>query len=411
MKKRIISSIMSVMLAVSMVVPAFAAEQQDIVIADDAVVLAADENEQISDDEAVIVDEVVNEESCDEIVFEEADVDEDIATEDSQLSDTSDEYVADDVMSEAVAECEGSSSENTFTLLDEISGINPLYEGLLDEEYEDAKYGSLAETKSSLAEEASIPRDETIYRSKEAAAKYLRKQMVNRKGTVTIYLNRNYGMQQVFDAAIAHGKKTTGQEGDALKWGWKYRRGTAYVNGYGTMYKYVYYLEYYTSASQEKKLTSAVNKQLKKMDLKGKSDYYKIRKIYDYICDHVDYDYAHVSNKYYYKQYTAYAAMCEGKAVCQGYAVLFYRMCLDAGVQNRVITSYNHAWNIVKIGKKYYSVDSTWDGQDKKTTHDYFLKGSKSKKFKDTAHKREAEYTTKAFNKSYPMASKDYKWK
>ena len=46
--------------------------------------------------------------------------------------------------------------------------------------------------------------------------------------------------------------------------------------------------------------------------------------------------------------FTAYAALAKGKAVCQGYATLYYAMCRAMGLPVRVITSYDHAWNIVK---------------------------------------------------------------
>ena len=37
-------------------------------------------------------------------------------------------------------------------------------------------------------------------------------------------------------------------------------------------------------------------------------------------------------------QYTAYAALLDQKAACQGYAVLFYRMALELGVDSRLIS-------------------------------------------------------------------------
>ena len=46
-----------------------------------------------------------------------------------------------------------------------------------------------------------------------------------------------------------------------------------------------------------------------------------------------DYDYSGLSDSSNLIKYTAYAALCEGKAVCRGYAVLFYRMCKEADYQ------------------------------------------------------------------------------
>ena len=55
-----------------------------------------------------------------------------------------------------------------------------------------------------------------------------------------------------------------------------------------------------------------------KLQLNGLSEAKKITKIHDYICNHVDYAYNSTEEQIY----TAYGALCTGKAVCQGYAVL-----------------------------------------------------------------------------------------
>ncbi len=62
------------------------------------------------------------------------------------------------------------------------------------------------------------------------------------------------------------------------------------------------------------------------------------------------------------------------KAVCQGYALLFQRMCTIAGIRAEYLTGYtkqeyyqvgmtgqlNHAWNSVLIDSTYYLLDLTW---------------------------------------------------
>ena len=62
-------------------------------------------------------------------------------------------------------------------------------------------------------------------------------------------------------------------------------------------------------------------------------------------------------------KYTAYAAMINKTAVCQGYASLLYRLLLECGVDCRVVTGYGnggrHAWNIVEVDGKYYNVAGT----------------------------------------------------
>ena len=174
-----------------------------------------------------------------------------------------------------------------------------------------------------------------------------------------------------------------------------------------------YTMAYHSNAEQEAKLTEAVAAAMAKLQLNGLSEAKKITKIHDYICNHVDYEY----NSKEEQIYTAYGALCTGKAVCQGYAVLFYRLCKEAGLSVRIISGTGnggpHAWNIVRIGSKYYNVDCTWDGQDAATYNEFLLKSEAD--FRD--HTRESwpvagshylDYTSAEFNVQYPMTEKSW---
>ncbi len=68
----------------------------------------------------------------------------------------------------------------------------------------------------------------------------------------------------------------------------------------------------------------------------GKTDYEIIRDVYAYICEHVTYDNIHVNDASYKLAHTAYAALVNGTAVCQGYAVLLYRMLMEQGIDCRI---------------------------------------------------------------------------
>ena len=166
--------------------------------------------------------------------------------------------------------------------------------------------------------------------------------------------------------------------------------------------------EYYTTLTQEQEVSEQIRQVLAEMDFHiWTSDYEKIRKIYDYICEHVDYDVIHKKNKYYHLKATAYGALIYHHAVCQGYAVAMYRLLREAGIDARVITGTAeltdgstefHAWNLVRIGNVYYNLDATWK------TEDYFLKTDADFKF----HVRDPEYQTESFYQAYPMAEKSY---
>ena len=201
---------------------------------------------------------------------------------------------------------------------------------------------------------------------------------------------------------------STGQDGDALIYGFAGCR-LSYSNA-----GYIQYtMSYHSDAEQEAKLTAAVAEAMTTLQLNGLSEAKKIIKIHDYICNHVDYAY----NSKEEQIYTAYGALCTGKAVCQGYAVLFYRLCKEAGLSVRIISGTGnggaHAWNIVRIGSKYYNVDCTWDGQNEATYNDFLLKSEAD--FSD--HTRESwkvagshylYYTSAEFNAQYPMTEKSW---
>ena len=287
--------------------------------------------------------------------------------------------------------------------------VNPLYEDVI----------SIDDLKKKL----DSSNDEQLFGSStgqyfsdyDSAVLYLRKQMVNRETEINLNFPASW-----FDShkdelywdllydAMKCDESSTGQEGDALLYGY------AGCNvSYSTAGYIKYTMAYHSNAEQEAKLTEAVAAAMAKLQLNGLSEAKKITKIHDYICNHVDYEY----NSKEEQIYTAYGALCTGKAVCQGYAVLFYRLCKEAGLSVRIISGTGnggpHAWNIVRIGSKYYNVDCTWDGQDATTYNEYLLKSEAD--FKDHTRKswkvagsHYLDYTSAEFNAQYPMTEKSW---
>ena len=169
--------------------------------------------------------------------------------------------------------------------------------------------------------------------------------------------------------------------------------------------------DYYTTPAQEETVTERVREVLSSLELDGKSEAQKAAAIYGWVYDNVSYDKVHRKNPHYHLKSTAYAALVNGCAVCQGYSVLMYRLLREAGLDCRVITGYAHsgeeseyhAWNIVRLGTAYYNIDVTWDRQ--RGTHDFFLKGESG--FSET-HIRDAEFSSDGFLAQYPMSENDY---
>ena len=311
---------------------------------------------------------------------------------------------------------ESNQSEVTKPEENTIYAVNPLYEDVISIDDLKRKLDSESSDKESADGEQLFGSSTGQYFSDyDSAVSYLRKQMVSRETEITLnfpaswFTSHKDGLywDLLYDAMKCD-DSSTGQEGDALLYGY------AGCNvSYSTAGYIKYTMAYHSNAEQEAKLTEAVAEAMTTLQLNGLSEAKKITKIHDYICNHVDYAYNSTEEQIY----TAYGALCTGKAVCQGYAVLFYRLCKEAGLSVRVISGTGnggpHAWNIVRIGSKYYNVDCTWDGQDTATYNEFLLKSEAD--FSD--HTRESwevagnhylDYTSAEFNAQYPMTEKSW---
>ena len=162
---------------------------------------------------------------------------------------------------------------------------------------------------------------------------------------------------------------------------------------------------YSDNQSQENYVSAQVKKIVSGLKLTGKGDAEKIKAVYDYMTKNIDYDYSDSKISH-----SAYGALANKKAVCQGYSTLIYRLLRECGVQNRIITgrseNQNHAWNIVAINGKWYNLDVTWDssfnGDDSKYL--YFLRGTSD----FMGHTRDVEFLTAEFLSRYPVSSTSY---
>lgn len=181
----------------------------------------------------------------------------------------------------------------------------------------------------------------------------------------------------------------------------------------GTQYRYTIQIEpiYYTTPEQEQQVDKAVKRILAELDFKrSTTDYEKIRAVHDYLVRTVTYDTIHKKNESYHLDTTAYAALLNGTATCQGYSVAVYRLLREAGVHCRIVTgtvvdgeaAERHAWNLVELDGVYYNLDATWDALLE--TEDYFLKGDDA----IPNHVRDSEFKQESFQARYPMSETDY---
>ena len=72
---------------------------------------------------------------------------------------------------------------------------------------------------------------------------------------------------------------------------------------------------------------------------------------------------AYYSSDYrkYEDSYNAYGCLVKGRAGCSGYADAFNAIMVELNIPSKIVMRNDHEWNIVRIGKKWYHVDVTWN--------------------------------------------------
>ena len=107
-----------------------------------------------------------------------------------------------------------------------------------------------------------------------------------------------------------------------------------------------------------------------------KDDGEKVKAIYDWITQHLSYDYElRFSKKLQKEFYTSEnhvieMALKRKKALCGGFAFLFTALCEKVGLESKSIHGFtknasnfntpNHSWNAVKLNDKWYLLDISW---------------------------------------------------
>lgn len=79
----------------------------------------------------------------------------------------------------------------------------------------------------------------------------------------------------------------------------------------------------------------------------------------------------------YPSAFTAYGALVEGRAVCEGYARAMQLLLHRAGMDCTLVTGtdenrVSHMWNLVTVEGKNYHLDPTWDDSGDRLSHAYF---------------------------------------
>lgn len=292
--------------------------------------------------------------------------------------------------------------------------VNPLYEHTLSLEDAREQYASIP----SAASAEDMDETEAVCSANEAA-NYIRQAMVKREEEISfLYITPDYYdyyeqselINSIFDLSLEETGVPT--EGDYLRIQWGYWNCFVNVSSDDDHYYYLitYDILYYTTQEQEQAVSEAVEQILLQLELERKTVCEKVRAIYHYIVTTVTYDYDTLYEDSYTLKYTAYAALIDKTAICQGYAAALYRLLMEAGIPARIIIgtadSESHSWNIVQMGNYWYYADSTWESisYSEEDGYSWFLLGETN----FINHTRNAEYQTEEFYSSYPIGSENY---
>lgn len=133
------------------------------------------------------------------------------------------------------------------------------------------------------------------------------------------------------------------------------------TSGYNYDYDTNLQISYVETKSQADMVETQVRQILSQIIKDGMSDFEKEKVIHDYIVSSVAYDTTLIDH-------SDYGALFNKRTtVCQGYALLCYKMLTDAGITTRLVVSDNgpdeegHAWNMVQVNGKWYHLDCTYD--------------------------------------------------
>jgi len=141
----------------------------------------------------------------------------------------------------------------------------------------------------------------------------------------------------------------------------------------GDNYEVTLRVEYRDTAKEEQMVDSVIKEVETSLGLAEMNEAERVNTIYKFITSYVEYDEAagkaSLEGNPDNVAHTAYGALINGQAVCQGFACLFYAMCENAGLDARIISGTadngrsigSHAWNMVKVDGEWYYCDVTWD--------------------------------------------------
>lgn len=272
----------------------------------------------------------------------------------------------------------------------------------------------------------------------EEVGAYIRNQMVHRNVSFDVSITLPYdtymdadwgnnGNKYFMDEALKH--TANANEGDYIAYSF-----SRYTVGRHATYDYAndtitlhhsYQFTYYNSTDEEAYVTAQIPGILEEAGIAiNMTNLEKTKRLSQWMIDNVTYS---VTAEDATLKYSPYGAVHNGRAVCQGYSLLAYRLFMAAGVDCRLITGTvngnNHAWILAEMDNgKYYNMDIMYEDTFAEVVSSkpfkYLYKGSNN--FGDFANHVYVrgntidfkcslfDYDTAQFDATYPTDTNDY---
>lgn len=226
--------------------------------------------------------------------------------------------------------------------------LNPLYGERLA--------GFVARSGKAASTVLSTPIDCPSYEVFEAA---MREQLQARATDFALRLHYRFAFSDV-GGLIDQAQETVMAGDDYLRFTYAGREaGWAGVDGDVTV---TFRVDWLTTPEQEEVVTARVAQITAEIIAPPMGEEEREKVIHDWVVAHVAYETAEAEDVL---RYTAYGALANGRAVCQGYALLGLRLLAQAGLSARIVpglgSGEDHAWNLVRICGQWYHLDLTWD--------------------------------------------------
>ena len=165
----------------------------------------------------------------------------------------------------------------------------------------------------------------------------------------------------------------------------------------------------YNYSAMDKKLQNARTRLLSSIP-NGNTPQETAAYIHDALIDNIVYYTNYLSEPNQHVCHTAYGALVDGSAVCDGFSSAYAYLLQAKGIDALVITGgidgdirKGHAWNRVKLGSEWYDVDCTWDNNYKdigktpaeREVYGHFFFNKTTDEFEEGILTDEGEYVNK----------------